>query len=245
MNAPSIVFLHGGGTGPWSWGPVVERLTGFRCLVPALPDHGGNRTPFSMRAAVNEVAELIRQEAGGRAHVVGLSLGGQVGLALLAAHPSLVARAVLSGVLVRRMLMAPLVVPFGWLVWPLKAWEPGVKASFARLELPAEHYPAFLGDARALTFPAFRRMMTANLGFRLPEGAKRIETPTLVVAGAKEPGIVRASARDIVARCPGVRGAIVAGMGHAWNLQAPALFADTVRAWIEGAALPAGVVALT
>ena len=29
------------------------------------------------------------------------------------------------------------------------------------------------------------------------------------------------------------------GMGHAWNLEAPALFNDTVRAWLTGGPLPA------
>ena len=37
VGAPSIVFLHGGRLSGWSWEPVVERIQGYHCLVPDLP----------------------------------------------------------------------------------------------------------------------------------------------------------------------------------------------------------------
>jgi hypothetical protein len=36
----------------------------------------------------------------------------------------------------------------------------------------------------------------------------------------------------------GARGVIAPGMGHVWNLQAPDLFADMIRAWISDKPLP-------
>jgi pimeloyl-ACP methyl ester carboxylesterase len=94
-TAPTIVFLHGGGVGDWSWDPVVERLTkDYHCPIPDLSEHGQSwRTiPFSINDSAHRVASLITQEAnGGQATVVSLSLGAQVGLALLESAPLQVA----------------------------------------------------------------------------------------------------------------------------------------------------------
>ena len=101
VGAPTIVFLHGAYTSGWFWEPVVERMQQqYRCLVPDLPHYGKSfeQGPFEMGRAATAVAELIRSRAGtGRAHVVGLSLGAQVGVQLLATEPKLVDRAVLCG----------------------------------------------------------------------------------------------------------------------------------------------------
>lgn len=78
VTAPTIVFLHGGGTRGWSWQPQVERLPEYHCVVPDLPEHGRSRHsgPFTMAHAAALVAEVIRSCAhGGHAHVVGLSVG--------------------------------------------------------------------------------------------------------------------------------------------------------------------------
>src|SRR5215831_17693879 len=102
-DAPSIVFLHGGGVAGWSWRPQVQAFQAdYHCLVPDLPGHGQSDSdaPFSMTDAAAQVAELIHQRGhGGRAHIVGLSLGAQVGVALLAVAGRLVDRAVLTGTL--------------------------------------------------------------------------------------------------------------------------------------------------
>ena len=100
VGAPAIVFLHGAYTSGWSWEPVVERMQQYRCLVPDLPHFGKSFElgPFEMGRAATAVAELIRSRVGtGRAHVVGWSLGAQVGVQLLATEPKLVDRAVLCG----------------------------------------------------------------------------------------------------------------------------------------------------
>ena len=111
VGAPTIVFLHGAYTSGWSWEPVVERMQQYHCLVPDLPHYGKSfeQGPFEMGRAATAVAELIRSRAGtGRAHVVGLSLGAQVGVQLLATEPKLVDRAVLCGTALNRVPFVPL-----------------------------------------------------------------------------------------------------------------------------------------
>ena len=102
-EAPTIVFLHGAEHSGRSWQPVVERLPQYRCLFPDLPQHGESlqEGPFDIDRAATAVAELIRSHAGtGRVHLVGHSLGAQVGAQLLATEPGLIDRAVLCGAVI-------------------------------------------------------------------------------------------------------------------------------------------------
>ena len=106
VGAPAIVFLHGGHMSGWSWEPVVDRMQRYHCLVPDLPQKGKSfgQGPLEMGRAADAVAELIRSRVRtGRAHVVGFSLGAQVGVQLLATQPELVDRAVLCGTIINTM----------------------------------------------------------------------------------------------------------------------------------------------
>ena len=99
-DAPTIVFLHGGGGAGWMWTPQVEALSSeFHLLVPDLPEQGRSTDggQFTMASAAAQVADLVRtQSHGGRAHVVGLSEGAQVAVQLLADAPEVVLSAIAS-----------------------------------------------------------------------------------------------------------------------------------------------------
>ena len=81
------MLLHGVGNNGSMWSDLMAALPDYHCLAPDLPGHGASRSlRWRRRADTAElVASLIEAEAtGGRAHVVGLSLGGSVALELLA-----------------------------------------------------------------------------------------------------------------------------------------------------------------
>jgi pimeloyl-ACP methyl ester carboxylesterase len=93
-----IVFVHGMRVSGTMWRPVI-RTIGKRhpMAAPDLPGHGGRRgEPFSIPRAVEAVAEAV-DELGGRALLVGLSLGGYVTIATAGAHPDRVLGAVAMG----------------------------------------------------------------------------------------------------------------------------------------------------
>ena len=71
----------------------------FRTIAVDLPGHGARAgEPFSLDGAADLLAATIRDEAaGGRAVVVGLSLGGYVAMVLAARHPERVRGLVLAG----------------------------------------------------------------------------------------------------------------------------------------------------
>src|SRR5437763_3106463 len=100
-DAPSIVFLHGLGISSVMWQPQIERLShDYHCLAPDLPEHGKS-TDIGLLTLENTsrvVAHLIRERIPhGRAHVVGLSLGGLAALGLLRDVPEVIDHLLVSG----------------------------------------------------------------------------------------------------------------------------------------------------
>ena len=71
---------------------------------------------------------------------------------------------------------------------------------------------------------------------RLPRNDGRV--PILIVAGQREAFVTQQAAYAMCRAVPFARGALVPGVGHFWNLEAPDLFTQTVRAWLEDEPLP-------
>jgi pimeloyl-ACP methyl ester carboxylesterase len=94
-----LVFLHAGALTRKMWQPQVNELSkAFRIIALDLPGHGTLvQHAFSLKMAVEEVAQIIKKEVQGQALVIGLSLGGFVALALAHEYPELVTGLVLSG----------------------------------------------------------------------------------------------------------------------------------------------------
>ncbi len=254
---PAIVFLHGGGGGGWMWARQLAALSDqFYCLAPDLPEHGQSAhvKPFSIAGSAAQIAELIRARVpGGRAHVVGLSEGGQITVALLSQAPQVVDRAVISSALLR---------PMRWLAW---MFTPGMAAlsydwglapfkqneGYIRLNMKyaagvqEEYYPQFKQVFQSYTRDSCVHSMVENQNFRLPDGLAQAQAPALVVVGQKEYGAMRQSARDLRAALPNATACLLnlgprAGLAqeHNWNMNAPVLFSQTVRAWLTGQPLP-------
>jgi pimeloyl-ACP methyl ester carboxylesterase len=251
---PTIVFLHGGGGGVWMWQPQVEALKNdYHLLVPDLPEHGRSADikPFTIAGSVTQVAELIRTQAhGSKAHVVGLSEGAQITVALLAKAPELVDHAVISSALVREMFGMS---RFGVGVWasmyrsiePLNKYNWWMLLNMRSNGIPDRFLPEMAEAYKSLTAEAFAHVIVENQKFRLPVGLERVTSPTLVLGGRKEYKIMHQSIKDVAAAIPGARGYLVShtkkmslSEEHNWSMTAPELFTRTMRAWIEGQTLP-------
>ena len=254
-DAPTIVFLHGGGGASWMWQPQIDRLADYHCLAPDLPGHGKSAAlfPWNIPGAAELVANLIRRRAsGGKAHVVGLSLGAQVAAALLSSAPEVVDHAILSSALLRPLPMAWMYSPaiikflFATSVAPFKnsRWWARVNMKYSAA-IPDEFFPQFFEDYQSLTGEQFARVIDENQKFRLPPNLERVNSPVLVVVGHGEYKAMHLSACDLVAAIPGARGVEVTRLEklsvaaeHNWSMTAPELFTNMVRAWISGSALP-------
>jgi pimeloyl-ACP methyl ester carboxylesterase len=244
-GSPAVVFLHADGASGGMWDQHMRRLAGYHCLAPDLPGHGrSNQLPWtSLEDTVQQVVGLIEDRIPARrAHVVGLSLGGAVAHTLLAHRPELPDRVVIDGcgVLPAReaglwKLGMALIAPFIHrklvigLLYRALGGDPVGRAGFA-------------ADLRAVSPAAFRRAFAdANDNHRFSSQELRASCPTLLVAGEREPGAVRASNAALAALMPNAVARFAPGGGHGWLAGAAELHVRMVEAWISGQELPAGL----
>jgi pimeloyl-ACP methyl ester carboxylesterase len=243
VGAPAVVFLHGAYTSGWYWEPVVERMQQYHCLVPDLPHYGKSfeQGPFEMGRAAAAVADLIRSRVDiGRANLVGLSLGAQVGVQLLATEPKLVDRAVLCGTIINRVPFVPLTrrllaLParnsmYRWMVRRYRnAWQSKV---------PPAHREDYREDIRLITSGQLADVTMASSGFTLPEELDQSDSPALFVTGGKELPVVRRWAAALAQQMPNGIDRVATGMPHDWPTRFPDLFARTLDCWFTDSALP-------
>lgn len=251
----SIVFIHGGGIGSWMWDPQIEFFTDYHCIVPDLPAHGKSvGIPLTTVPEIARlIAEVIRKSAhGGRAHVVGLSLGAQVAVALLSQSSDLVDHAVISSALLRDMGMKWLYSPamirflFRWGFEPFKNSRRYIELNLRlKPSVPMKYLDKVFEDNRNYTVDTFTALMGANQAFLLPADLETVQTPTLICCGKKEFKAVRQSAAELATILPHARAILVDPQGklplgceHAWNLNIPDLFNETVQAWLKDQPLP-------
>jgi pimeloyl-ACP methyl ester carboxylesterase len=240
-GAPSVVFLHGIGTSGWTWGRQIAALADFHCLNVDLPGHGrSNQVEWlSLVDTADQVAALIRQRAlNGRAHVVGLSLGGYVALALLERHPDRLDHVVISGVtaapMPNRAWLRPQLALMSLVM--RRRWVVDLQAK--ALPLTADERRAFTENWLAMSMQTYRRIYEECADFAVSPPLGRVSTPTLVTAGGDETEIITQAVAVISKLMPNAQGWLAPGCGHGWNVQAPELFNALLRAWISDAPLP-------
>ncbi len=98
-DAPCIVFVHATRLTRGMWAAQVADLSDqYRVITLDLPGHGTRSSErFTLDDAADSVGRVIDAAAGGRALVVGLSLGGYVATHLAARSPERVRGLVLAG----------------------------------------------------------------------------------------------------------------------------------------------------
>ena len=247
---PTVVLLHGVGNNGSMWADLMAGLTDFHCLAPDLPGHGrSGAIEWESRAeSARLVAELIEERAAaGKAHVVGLSLGGSIALELLATRPDLLDRVIVDGC---GALHSPLAGPMKIgvaLISPFLRFAPVARLIGRAFGVaPGEGLVAFVAQMRAVDARSFRRAFADANDMRLTPPLLAAPCPTLLVAGERELKHVRASNRLLGERMPNAEARMVPGARHGWGpAQFPDIHLRMVAAWIKGRRLPAELVAET
>ena len=243
-NEESIVFITGGGLSGWMWDKQLEGFTDYHCLVPDLPEHGKSRhvAPLTIETAAEQIIELIKDRAhNGKAHIIGISIGGQLVIQILGRAPEVVDHAIASGVVVR-----PYYGRFALTMMPLSIiFQPFLKSDFIlkkfleNAKIPLEYSENYRKDIMEFnTYGLTKRMLNENAAFRIPKGLCKVENSVLITMGETEWEIVHESAEDLNKCLAHSQIFKAPGLYHLWNLQSPELFNKTVRAWINDKNLP-------
>lgn len=242
-HAPTIVFLHGLGISSWMWAEQIESLKqDYHCIAIDLPGNGESYQTewLSFTDAAAQIAPVIATQAtNGKAHIVGLSLGGYMALYLLRDHPQVVETMVISGVtpysLHGIMRLIGRVLPY------LLKFEPLINRSAKTMNLPDDLIPLYKRDAHRLTLTTLQRIYGEVLDYELPVVMAQREQRVLAVAGDAELKTIIAGLAYFTRLLPNAQAALVTNAHHAWHSEHPQLFTVMIRAWIENQPLPAGL----
>lgn len=242
-NSQTVVFLHG--CCGLEWKGIADKLADmYHVLIPDAPGHGRSKNiaaPWSLQGSVDAHADLVRQRAhGGKAHLVGFSMGGFTSLKLAQQNPGLVMSLFLSGVYDHRT------------AWGFKLHLSFIE-SFISSSLPRS---AYIGMARRMGMThmsdeLFDAVVVARgnkshdiRNMRLPPASHgrewALNCRTLVAVGEKhdDTATSRALAEELQQGHAESQMTIITGAVHWWALQYPETLTSTIRTWLSGSSLP-------
>ena len=233
-DAPIVLLLHGLGSSADDWAlqtpALIER---YRVLAVDLPAHHRSARPrgaFSVERMAAMVDALLETLGIARAHVVGLSLGGCVALALALGAPARVrSLVVVNGFArLRPSGLRAAVRGAGRVALAVAAPMSVVAAYVAREAFPRPEQAALRRAAVERLAANPRRHYLASLAailrFDVRHRLGEIRCPTLIVAGARD-RTVPLAAKELLARSiPGAHLRVVADSGHVSQLDQPTVF---------------------
>ncbi len=232
-DRPAIVFVHGTRVTRTSWQPVIHELReDFRCLALDLPAHGSMAgEPFTLEGAIEAVERAVTV-VGGRATLVGLSLGGYVAIAFAERYPEQVRGLVIAGATTEPAGRAALAFrSYAWALGAVPARTlDAVNSWFFRRRFPPEVAEPIIaagywtaGGAtavQAITRMTFRDRLLAYGG------------PILAINGDLDV-LFRLGERAFLRGIPNVTRRTMRWTTHLSPLDRPALFAAHVRSFVE------------
>jgi pimeloyl-ACP methyl ester carboxylesterase len=233
-DGPAIVFVHATRLTRSMWRPQMEDLRdAYRVIALDLPGHGALvDQPFTVATAAADVERVIEEAAGGRAVVVGLSLGGYVAIDLAARRPDLVRALVLSGATTEPV--GRLATPYLALAWVMDRFDgPRLDAMnewfFRTRFAPAIADPIIAGGFWSV---GGAQALRALVGERFAPRLSRYPGPTLIINGDLDL-FFRLSAKRFARASRDHRHVRLRGATHLANLDRPGAFNLALRRFVE------------
>ena len=210
-NGQPLVLIAGLGVDVSECGQLIEALSAhYRVL--AFDNRGAGRTdkpdaPYSVEQMADDTAGLMRSLGIGRAHVVGISLGGRIALDLALNHPELVGDLVLACTCARVDRR-----------WPTRVL--GLVSALFRGRYPQPRY-------------AFHHQRRASDGYDRTERLSELHMPTLVIHGRRDRIVPHRAAEALAMGIDGARLSTVRG-GHLFPLTRSGEFAQRIAEFTAG-----------
>ena len=241
---PTIIFLHGSESCHLEFSRVAAFLTDdYELLLVDLPGHSRSKAiPFSFDNAINALTHLIKtQVKGGKAHIVGLSLGGFIALEFARQYPEQVLSLWGTG-------CAPFTGFRRWLTSQSRLLS-GIISVIGHLATER----IFWASLGVEPIPGLRAEVVKNQNMTVLKGvfdglalvtleslAEIRGVRVAIIAGGKGDNVENTVEAGKVLRSknPECNAFVVREAIHWWSLQLPEVFARGVRAWIEGSEMP-------
>jgi pimeloyl-ACP methyl ester carboxylesterase len=222
-----LVLIHGGALSHRMYRTLIPYFTaqGFHVLAPDLPGHGKSSFlgPFTFPKATDYLSRALQAliRSNHRVVTVGVSLGGQVVLDLLAHYPDIVTAAIVSGVSID---------------------PPSEDAQWEMPHMPTD--PQWLSvmmeDVGVMGMENAQGIQEASFKFKF-EPAEALLPPVLVVVGEQDVAMAKRDFEHLLQLVQRnerrSRGLIMKGAWHNHPIDVPQVFADVVTEWIKATVL--------
>jgi pimeloyl-ACP methyl ester carboxylesterase len=242
-GAPPLVIAHGLFGSARNWGAVARRLAADRLVVAVdMRNHGDSphAADHSYAAMADDLAGVVDAH-GGRADVLGHSMGGKAAMVLALTAPARVRRLVVAD-------MAPVAYGHSQLQYVRAMQAVDLAAVVRRSDADAmlaaavrePGLRAFLlqslatgpgGATWKLNLAALADRMPEIMGF--PETGGRFPGPTLFVSGGASDYVRPEHWPRIRQLFPAATGTVIPGAGHWLHAEAPGAFVDAVDGFLR------------
>ena len=241
-DAEVVVLSNGILMSTASWGFQVPALSRrhrvllYDCRGMWQSDHPAG--PYSMELHADDLAGLLDALSIRRAHIAGISYGGELSMAFALRYPERTRSLIVSSSVSQ---IDPLLHAWGdsWMAaarlhdadmlffatCPLNFSEAFIAANAATLAAARERY-------RLLDMDAFLELMLAFTRLDLTARLHEIQAPALVMVGEDDILKPRKYAEIIARAIPGAEFAVVPHAGHAVSWEQPALFNTLVLGFL-------------
>ena len=236
-QGPRLLLLHGIGSSCTAWARQIDRLhAGFSCIAPDLPGYGDS--PDLVAPGLDAIVDALGDVLDGEpAHLVGVSFGALVAIALAHRRPALVQSLVLSDATLGRARM-PELERARWLENRVALANDLVSRSTERAaEIASPRAPAAVVDEIALHMRRARpggyiEVAKAIAATDAEPWLPEIAQPALVICGADDGVTGLAVSQRLANLLPDARLAKIDAAGHAPHIEQPDRFADAVRGFL-------------
>jgi pimeloyl-ACP methyl ester carboxylesterase len=230
VDGTPIVFVHGTRFSAGQWSPQLAALRDeFPVAAVDLPGHGSRSAEtWSLKAAVEVIADAVDALEYGPALIVGHSLGGYASLEFARVHPERLRGLVLAGA--SASTRGAWAAPYRW-VAGLVPRLPADRLAGWNDWLLRRMYPAAVVEATIRSGYAFHTLPAAwgeVLG-RFDAGAMRhVAAPVLILNGEKD-SVFRSGEAEFARAHPRSRVELIPRARHLANFDDPDAFSDAVR----------------
>lgn len=238
---PPLLIVHGLYGSARNWGVIAKRLSAERQVIAVdLRNHGdsGWTDTHSYPEMAEDLAEVIDAH-GGRADVVGHSMGGKASMVLALAHPERVDRLVIADI-----------APVAYDHTQIQFIEAMRRVDLAKIQKRSD---ADAQLALSIDDPSLRSFFTQSLDLKerrwtlnldtlakemprilsFPEVSGQFDGPTLFLTGNESTYVTREHRDTIRALFPTARFAGIPGAGHWLHAEKPREFEAAVRIFLD------------
>ena len=238
---PPLLIVHGLYGSARNWGVIAKRLSAERQVIAVdLRNHGdsGWTDTHSYPEMAEDLAKVIDAH-GGRADVVGHSMGGKTSMVLALAHPERVDRLVIADI-----------APVAYDHTQIQFIEAMRRVDLAKVQKRSD---ADAQLALSIDDPSLRSFFTQSLDLKerrwtlnldtlakemprilsFPEVSGQFDGPTLFLTGNESTYVTREHRDTIRALFPTARFAGIPGAGHWLHAEKPREFEAAVRIFLD------------